>query len=297
MVNNTLDKEKGGAFKKFFGKKMRIMLFFILFVCIFSFIAYKINFSYDGLFSNINRIFQKINQLNDKEEPNLISEQNIFHEVESENDPLYIIEDLRYEISQIGDSLKSREYEFTQLKKDILQLKSNINDFIINANRNEVIRIVLNIQNDFKNFKNYFDELQVLKSLPLNENIKQNILILEENENLDLTEEEILNQFNIELINFLDENNVFKKNDNKLVNFLSKYIVIVDKKNNDLNSPITDLEKNINNGSYKKAYLILNEYENLSLFFPKTKSFLETINKTNDALINIISLLTKEYND
>jgi hypothetical protein len=89
---------------------------------------------------------------------------------------------------------------------------------------------------------------------------------------------------------FLKKANLLKDK-SFLLNFLSKFIIIRDKKNIEIDNFITNFESSINKNSYKKASEILND----SLYaahFVKTQQNLSLYVELNDSINKIISFLT-----
>ena len=261
-VKETVNKENLKVGKKKFFTKKRIFFFILLIISIF--VLYIIFYFYQKKFISTNNQISKIKEKEQIETLDFSSEKK---KKKKKNENL-------------NSKIKDLEYKIDILENKLVDLK-------INPQKTEIIRISLNIKDKIEKNINFNDDLQILTSLSKNrKDIYENVIKLKANENFNISNQTIKNEFEKELNLFLKENNFIK---NK---FLSNYITIRKIKNVEKNSneeKIINLENFINTQNYIEAYEFLNSNEEYKKYFKNSYSNLETKINLNNSINNIIN--------
>lgn len=290
-VNNNTDKQnnkKDNVINKekkqnniFLNKISMITFIFLLFFII----TFVVLFKHD---------FIKI-----KNESNLLKKntnvQVINSEQKNEQDEyLKNIQKLSSSINVIKNEINTLNNDLAYIQSKIDILESSFEQIDISPQRVELIKLVLNIQNAINNNLNYSQDLTILTSLSKNDQfLLDKIIILKRYQNDAFNKKLIQNTFSSEFKIFLEQNNILNKNQNKILNFLSKFIIIRKIKNIE-NNAIDDfalkIESAINSGNYNAAFDILKNSDYLK-YFKKTEKNIEVIVLLNNTIVEMINYL------
>ncbi|MDR3290365.1 MAG: hypothetical protein LBT02_03735 [Rickettsiales bacterium] len=199
-----------------------------------------------------------------------------------------IVNDIRQQNQDLEDLKTYIKQENQTLKEEMEDLKEQLSSRIIDTQKDQIIRIALNIQNDLRLFKSYKSNLESLKILPLPDDIKNEIYILDAGLEYNLTNEKINDDFQSELKEFLQENNLLKTEKSIFINFIAKFVIVKNNKQTESNVFLKNLQNAMNRGDYKRAQFFLQNTNN----FDKTKINVELFNNLNKSIDNIIIYLT-----
>jgi hypothetical protein len=198
-------------------------------------------------------------------------------------------DDIKIELQEIKEILMSREQDIEKLNNKVESLNREVENKVVNLTRYNSIRIALEIQNNIRNFKSYSANLENFKLIVIPHQIKDEIKFLEDNVNYDLTEQAIINNFKMEFNEFKKETNLIK-NKNGYLKLLSKFIIIRNKKDSNLDIFVMNLKNSIDRYDYKTAERILDNSAYSELFV-RTKKNLSLYNGLFDSINKIILFL------
>ena len=278
--DNVINKEKKQ--NNIFSNKISMITFIFL---LFFIITFVVLFKHD---------FIKI-----KNESNLLKKntnvQVINSEQKNEQDEyLKNIQKLSSSINVIKNEINTLNNDLAYIQSKIDILESSFEQIDISPQRVELIKLVLNIQNAINNNLNYSQDLTILTSLSKNDQfLLDKIIILKRYQNDAFNKKLIQNTFSSEFKIFLEQNNILNKNQNKILNFLSKFIIIRKIKNIE-NNAIDDfalkIESAINSDNYNAAFDILKNSDYLK-YFKKTEKNIEVIVLLNNTIVEMINYL------
>ena len=210
--DNVINKEKKQ--NNIFSNKISMITFIFL---LFFIITFVVLFKHD---------FIKI-----KNESNLLKKntnvQVINSEQKNEQDEyLKNIQKLSSSINVIKNEINTLNNDLAYIQSKIDILESSFEQIDISPQRVELIKLVLNIQNAINNNLNYSQDLTILTSLSKNDQfLLDKIIILKRYQNDAFNKKLIQNTFSSEFKIFLEQNNILNKNQNNILNFLSKFII------------------------------------------------------------------------
>ncbi|MDR2526541.1 MAG: hypothetical protein LBC92_01555 [Rickettsiales bacterium] len=192
---------------------------------------------------------------------------------------------LEGKIDGLNSILDKLDQSGDAVKKEVMSLKEKICNTVVSGNKEQIIRIALDIQNDIKNFKSYDQNLDSLKGLLSSTSMRDNIFILDENKGHNITENKINDDFTSELNVFLDKINLLNEHKSRFVNFLSNFVIIRNKRNDF----IEELQSAITRRDYKTVQRVLSD--DSDEHFKKTLTNVSLHNLLNDSINNIIIYL------
>lgn len=205
------------------------------------------------------------------------------------------IDEIKQEFSilkaQISDSQQANEQSVSNLQIEVENLRKEVELRDIYPYKVEILKVMLDIQNNVQNFKDYKADLRVLEAMTLPTSIEDGIKVLKKYADNNLSEVILFADFNSELNDFLKKSNVLNHYNNRFVGFLSQFIIIRNKIGKGADGLITTLEIAMNRRDYKTALHIFDAMDSLDIF-PTTRKNLEMINALNETITNMISYLT-----
>ncbi len=205
------------------------------------------------------------------------------------------IYDLEQKLSYNDEYIRNLENKIEELSNIIEIQKKHLNAQNINK-----VKLLIDIQKSIQNDKNYSAILAELEKIDTNKDMQEDLLILQQYKNDYPTKEYIYNVFNKELINFLNQNNIFKNSQNSFAKFLSNFVVIRKINNTDKNSQdefILQLETSIKKEKYVDALNLLKDNSEYQKYFSITFKYLSEYILLNDTIDKMINNFIINEND
>lgn len=251
-------------------KKRKVFVITTLLILVLGFVAYSVLVS-----NRVVHIEEKISNKISEIKPN-----------ESEKNTLGKNEACLKNIQSLSQNVSTLEEKLTFLNIKISELEASNEKINIQPQKLELIRLALAIDNSMNHNQNYSNQLAVFSSLS-----KNNIYLQERVHTLDLhknnfpSDKIIINDFNVELENFISTNNILSKNKDSFSRFISNFVIIRKVENAEDNTPeafVNELEAYIKSKNYGSAFSLIENNSDDSKNFLKTKENLRT-----NVLLNI----------
>lgn len=212
-------------------------------------------------------------------------------EVKNLQDNIY---DLEQKLSYDNEYIRSLEIKIKGLENLVEEQNNKANVKIVNA-----VKILIDIQNNIENGKNYSDLLADLENINGIDIMNNDIDVLKKYEQNMANITNISKTFSEESKIFLKDYNILKKSNNIFAKFVSNFVAIRKINNPSENSPdkfIFDIENLLNIKNYNEALQLLEENTDYIRYFRQTVGDVKIyvlVNNTINKMIN--NLANREY--